>query len=87
MGITHLASCKRGQEVVSIHDSMKQAITDLCRSNGLSVKVEPRNIFGIVDPENDKRPDLLIQGLQEKKLLATFVSAFRFVTLRRETKP
>ena len=72
----HLASCKRGQEVVSIHDSMKQAITDLCRSNGLSVKVEPRNIFGIVDPENDKRPDLLIQGLQEKKIIGDVCVSF-----------
>jgi hypothetical protein len=65
----HLAICKRGQQIYDIHNSMVQVVADLCRSNGLSVKVEPRNIFHISDPENNKRPDLEISGMHNVKVL------------------
>jgi hypothetical protein len=65
----HLAQCKLGKGVYSIHNSMVKVIEELCRANSLSVEVEPSNIFRIVDAENNKRPDLLVQGMHGRKII------------------
>ena len=52
----HLQNCKQCHDLVyAIHDAVKFEVAELCRTAGLSVKVEPS---GVTDR---LRPDLLVE--------------------------
>jgi hypothetical protein len=60
---THLIACKLGKERFINHNTMVIAIRDCAKSCGLSVTVEPRNAFKNFNPDNNKRPDVILRGL------------------------
>ena len=47
---------------------MKQEIAAFCRGNGLFARVKPTNMFRIDDPDDNRRPDIEVKGLQTNLL-------------------
>jgi len=53
-----------------MHDTLKQEWASLCRYSGLYARQEPYDAYHVVNPDNNRRPDIEIRGLQERGLYA-----------------
>ena len=58
----HLTGCKIDGGAIRLHDNLVHTIVTLLRSIGLSVALEPLNMFSNHQPDNNRRPDILIRN-------------------------
>ena len=58
----HIASCKKDANTICLHDNVVHTIVMLLRVLGLSVALEPLNLFSNLDPNDNRRPDILIRN-------------------------
>ena len=58
----HLTGCKIDGGAIRMHDNLVHTIVTLFRSIGLSVALEPLNMFSNHVPDDNRRPDILIRN-------------------------
>ena len=47
---------------IRLHDNVVHTLVTLFRSLGLAVALEPLDLFSNVDPDDNRRPDILIRN-------------------------
>jgi len=59
----HLSSlCGKDGYRTGIHDTITHTINQCCHANGIHTKLEPRNLFRCLDPEDGDRPDIVLMN-------------------------
>ena len=58
----HMSACKIGGNAIRLHDNLVHTLAALFRSLGLSVALEPMNMFSDLEADDNRRPDLLIRN-------------------------
>ena len=58
----HLTGCKIDGGAIRMHDNVVNTIVTLLRSIGLSVALEPLNMFSNHVPDDNRRPDMLLRN-------------------------
>ena len=57
-----MTACKIGGNAIRLHDNVVHTLVALFRSLGLSVALEPMNMFSDLKADDNRRPDLLIRN-------------------------
>ena len=58
----HITSCKKDANAIRLHDNVVHSLVTLFRSLGLSVALEPMNIFSNHELDDNRRSDILIRN-------------------------
>ena len=58
----HITGCKKDGNAIRLHDNLVHIIVILLRSIGLSVALEPMHLFSDFEPNDNRRPDILIRN-------------------------
>ena len=58
----HITGCKKDGNAIRSHDNLVHIIVILLRSIGLSVALEPMHLFSDFEPDDNRRPDILIRN-------------------------
>ena len=58
----HFTGCKIDGGAIRMHDNLVHTIVTLLRSIGLSVALEPLNMFSNHVPDDNRRPDMLLRN-------------------------
>ena len=58
----HITGCKKDANAIRLHDNVVHTLVILLRLLGLSVALEPMNIFQNHEPDDNRRPDILIRN-------------------------
>ena len=56
----HIRGFKKDANAICLHDNVVHTIVTLFRSLGLLVALEPMNLFSDFEPDDNRRPDILI---------------------------
>ena len=52
----HIAGCKKDANAIRLHDNIFHVLVSLLCSLGLSVILEPMNLFSGIEPDDNRRP-------------------------------
>ena len=58
----HITGCKKDANAIRLHDNVVHILVILFRSIGLSVDLEPMHLFSDFEPDDNRRPDILIRN-------------------------
>jgi len=58
----HITGCKKDGNAICLHDNVVHIVVTLFRSIGLSVALEPMHLFSDFEPDDNRRPDILIRN-------------------------
>ena len=58
----HITGCKKDGNAIRLHDNVVHIVVTLFRSIGLSVALEPMGLFSDFEPDDNRRPDILIRN-------------------------
>ena len=58
----HITGCKKDANAIRLHDNVVHILVMLFRLLGLSVALEPMNLFSDIKPDDNRRPDILIRN-------------------------
>ena len=58
----HITSCKKDANAIRLHDNVVHILVMLLRLLSLSVALEPLYLFFNLDPDDNRRPDILIRN-------------------------
>ena len=58
----HITGCKKDANAIRSHDNVVHTVVMLFRSLGHSVALEPLNLFSNLDPDDNRRPNILIRN-------------------------
>ena len=58
----HLTNCKIAGGAIRLHDNVVHTLVTLFRSIGLSVALESMHMFSDLEPDDNRRPDILIRN-------------------------
>ena len=58
----HCTGCKKEGNAIRLHDNVVHTVVTLFRSVGLSVALEPMHMFSDLEPDDNRRPDILIRN-------------------------
>ena len=87
----HITGCKKDANAIRLHDNVVHILVILLRSIlGLSVALEPMNIFQNHEPDDNCRPDILIRnpyGGGKQIIIDVAVTGIDGTTRRNDDKP
>ena len=86
----HITGCKKDANAIRLHDNVVHILVMLFRLLGLSVALEPMNIFQNHEPDDNHRPDILIlnpYGGGEQIIIDVAVTGIDGTTRRNDDKP
>ena len=58
----HIASRKKNANAIRLHDNVVHTLVMFLCLLSLSVALEPLNLFSNLDPDDNRRPDILIRN-------------------------
>ena len=59
----HQTGCKKDGGAIRSHDNLVHVIVKLLRLLGLSVDLEPYDMFRTVEPDDGRRPDIIVRNI------------------------
>jgi len=86
----HMSACKIGGNAIRLHDNLVHTLAKLFRLLGLSVALEPMNMFSNLEADDNRRPDILIRnpyGVGDQVVLDAAVVGFNGSTRTNNNKP
>ena len=86
----HITGCKKGGNAIRLHDNVVHTVVTLFRSLGLSVALEPMHMFSDLEPDDNRRPDILIRnpyGGGRQIIVDVAVTGFDGSTRTNNNKP
>jgi len=85
-----MSACKIGGNATHLHDNLVYTLAALFRSLGLSVALEPLNMFSDLEADDNRRPDLLIRnpyGSRNQIVVDAAVVGFNGATRTNDNNP
>ena len=58
----HITGCKKDANAIRLHDNVVHILVMLFRLLGLSIALEPMHLFSDFEPDDNRRPDILIRN-------------------------
>ena len=86
----HITGCKKDANAIRLHDNVVHTLVILFRSLGLSVALEPMHIFCNHEPDDNRRPVILIHnpyGGGKQMIIDVAVTGIDGTTRTNDDKP
>jgi len=86
----HFTGCKKEGNAIRLHDNVVHTLVALFRLIGLSVALEPMHMFSDLEPDDNRRPDILIRnpyGGGRQIIIDAAVTGFDGSTRTNDNKP
>ena len=86
----HITGCKKDANAIRLHDNVVHTIVILLCSIGLSVALEPMHAFSDSEPDDNRRPDILIRnpyGGGRQIIIDVAVTGIDGITRTNDDKP